>query len=188
MYTYVQWPGCKKENTATYVYIRVGSQTPTRAYVRPGLVYMAGSERRNNVVVVFMGRQRNASCSWGANRLGRNGMRRRVHREGLDGTGDGNEAWRTAKRRKRPCVRLATVETGSYSSGGVWHTTKRRKLTSYSGNGILLIRMGVAFRKMEETDLCWSATVETGVLFIGRGVAYRKTEEADLLRLERGSC
>ena len=31
---------------------------------------MAGSEQRNNVVVVFMGRQRNASCSWGG--LGRN--------------------------------------------------------------------------------------------------------------------
>ena len=30
---------------------------PTRTYVRPGLVYMAGSERRNNVVVVFMGSQ-----------------------------------------------------------------------------------------------------------------------------------
>ena len=28
----------------------------------------------------------------GANRLGRNGMRGRVHPEGLDGTGDGNEA------------------------------------------------------------------------------------------------
>ena len=28
----------------------------------------------------------------GANRLGRNGMRGRVHREGLDGRGDGNEA------------------------------------------------------------------------------------------------
>ena len=42
-----------------------------------------------------------SSCSWGANRLGRNGMRRRVHREGLDGTGDGNEAWRTVERRKR---------------------------------------------------------------------------------------
>src|SRR3989337_1212204 len=153
MYTYVQPPGCKKENTATYVYIRAGSRTPTRAYVRPGLVYMAGSERRNSVVVVFMGRQRNASCSWGgngmrrvhgeatecvvfrgrqrnascswggngmrrvhrevtervgANRLGRNGMRGRFHREGLDGTGDGNEAWRTAKRRKWPCVRPAT--------------------------------------------------------------------------------
>ena len=33
----------------------------------------------------------------------------------------------------------------------------------------------MAYRKMEETDLCWSATVETEVLFIGRGVAYRKT-------------
>ena len=39
----------------------------------------------------------------------------------------------------------------------------------------LFIRRGVAYRKTEETDLCWSATVETGVLFIGRGVAYRKT-------------
>src|SRR3954470_11846843 len=117
MCMYVQQPGCKNENTATYVYIRAGSRTPTRAYVRRGLVYMAGSERRNSVVVVFMGRQRNASCSWGgngmhrvhreatkrvgANRLGQNGMRGRVHREGLDGTCDGNEAWRTAQRRKR---------------------------------------------------------------------------------------
>src|SRR3954467_6775726 len=70
MYTYVQRPGCKKENTATYVHIRAGSRTPTRAYVRPGLVYMAGSERRNSFVVVFMGRQRNASCSSGG--VGRN--------------------------------------------------------------------------------------------------------------------
>src|SRR3954465_8966216 len=101
MYTYVQRPGCKKENTAMYGYIRAGSRTPTRAYVRRGLVYMAGSERRNNVVVVFMGRQRNASCSSGGNALGRNGMRGRVHREGLDGKGDGNEAWRTAQQTKR---------------------------------------------------------------------------------------
>ena len=145
MYTYLQRPGCKKENTATYVYIRAGSRTPTRAYVRPGLVYMLGSERRNNIVVVFMGRQRNASCScggngmcrvhleatecMGANWLGRNGMRGRVHREGLDGTCDGNEAWRTAQQRKRPCVRPATFETGSCSSGGVWRTAKQRKQT-----------------------------------------------------------
>src|SRR3954466_7263058 len=112
MYTYVQRSGCKKENTATYGYIRAGSRTPTRAYVRRGLVYMAGSERRNSVVVVFMGR---------------NGMHGRVHREGLDGTGDGNEAWRTVERRKRPCVRPATFETRSCSSGGVWRTAKRRK-------------------------------------------------------------
>ena len=41
--------------------------------------------------------------------------------------------------------------------------------------GVLLIGRGVAYRKMEETDLCWSATVKTGILFIGRGVAYPKT-------------
>ena len=40
---------------------------------------------------------------------------------------------------------------------------------------VLLIGRGVAYRKTDETDLCWSTTVETGVLFIGRGVAYRKT-------------
>ena len=145
MYTYVQRPGCKKEYTTTYVYIWAGSQTPTRAYVQLGLVYIAGSEWRNSVVVVFMGRQRNASCSWGgngtrhvhreatervgANRLGQNGMRGRVHREGLDGTGDGNEAWRTAQQRKR---------------------------TSYVRNGVLLIGRGVAYRKTEETDLLQS--------------------------------
>ena len=41
--------------------------------------------------------------------------------------------------------------------------------------GVLFIGRGVAYRKTEETDLCWSATAETGVMFIERGVAYRKT-------------
>ena len=81
---------------------------------------------------------REATERVGANRLGRNGMRGRVHREGLDGTGDGNEAWRITERRKRPCVRPATFETG--------------------------------------------------VVFIGRGLAYHKMEETDLLRSKRGSC
>ena len=69
---------------------------------------------------------REATERVGANRLGRNGMRGRVHREGLDGTGDGNEAWRTTERRKR----TSTFGTGSYWSGGVWRTAKRRKRTS----------------------------------------------------------
>ena len=69
---------------------------------------------------------REATERVGANRLGRNGIRGRVHREGLDERGDGNEAWRTAKRRKR---------------------------TSYGRNGVLLIGRGVAYRKTEETDL-----------------------------------
>ena len=111
-------------------------------YVQPGLVYIGwvGTEkqRRHRVhgeateCVVFMGRQRNARVHGeatervGANRLGRNGMCGRVHRDGLDGIGDGNEAWRTAERRKR---------------------------TSYVRNGVLLIGRGVGYRKMEETDL-----------------------------------
>jgi hypothetical protein len=69
---------------------------------------------------------REATERMGANWLGQNGMCGRVHREGLDRTGDGNEAWRTAKRRKR---------------------------ISYVRNGVLLIRRGVAYRKTEETDL-----------------------------------
>ena len=69
---------------------------------------------------------REATKRVGANRLGRNGMRGRVHQEGLDETGDGNEAWRTAERRKR---------------------------TSYIWNGVLLIERGVVYRKTEETDL-----------------------------------
>ncbi len=88
------------------------------------------------------GETTSSSCSWGgngmrrvhgeatervgANRLGQNRMRGRVHRDGLDGTGDGYEAWRTAQRRK-------------------W--------TSYVQNGVLLIERGVAYRKTEETDL-----------------------------------
>ena len=179
MYTYVQRPGCKKENMATYVYIRAGSRMPTRAYIRPGLVYMAGSERRNSVAVVFMGRQRNVSCSWGGN-----GMRH-VHREGLDGTCDGNEARRTAKQRKRPCVRPATFEMGSCSSGGVWHTAKRRKRTSYGRNGGPVDREGCG---VPQNGGNGPPTVETGVLLIGSGVAYHKTEETDLLWSKRGSC
>ena len=159
MYTYVQRRGCKKENTSTYVYTGRVSNAYSRIRTWLG---------RN-------GETASSTCSWGANRLGRNGMRGLVHREGLDGTSDGNEAWRTAERRKWPCVRPAMVETGSCSSEGVWRTAKRRKWTSYGRNGVLLIGRGVAYRKTEETDLCWSATVETGVLFIERGVAYRKT-------------
>ena len=126
--------------------------------------------------VAFMGRQRNAH----------------VHREGLDGIGDGNKDWRTAQRRKR----TSYVQNGVLLIGrGLAYRKKEETdlLQSKRGpvdregcgvpqngrngpptveTGVLLIGRGVAYRK---TDLCWSATVETGVLLIGRGVAYRKT-------------
>src|SRR5512141_3488284 len=78
--------------------MRAGSRMPTRAYVRPGLMYMAGSERRNNIVVVFMGRQRNASCSWGGN-----GMRR-VHGEATECVVFIGRAWTEQAMETRPGV------------------------------------------------------------------------------------
>src|SRR4051812_28009014 len=102
------------------------------------------------------GETTSSSCSWGGNgmrrvhreatRLGRNGMRGRVHQEGLDGRGDGNKAWRTAERRKR---------------------------TSYGRNGGPVDREGCG---VPQNGGNGPPTVETGVLLIGRGVAYRKRE------------
>ena len=100
---------------------------------------------------------------------------RHVHREGLDGTDDGNEAWRTAERRKRPCVRPATFEIGYVDQEGSGVPQNGGNGPPMVEMGVLLIGRGVAYRKTDETDLCSSATVETWVLFIGRGVAYRKT-------------
>ena len=130
---------------------------------------MAGSERRNNVVVVSMqsqpaGSERNASlCSLRG--LGRNNRWKR----GL------------AYRRTEETALCSTdhVRNGILfiGRGLAYRKTEETDFswTSYGRNGVLLIGRGVAYCKTEKTDLCWSATVETGVLFIGRGVAYRKT-------------
>ena len=73
---------------------------------------------------------------------------RRVHREGLDGTGDGNEAWRT--------------QNGG--NGLVFDRPRsKRDPVHREGSGV------------PQNGGNRPPTVETGVLFIGRGVAYRKT-------------
>ena len=112
MYTYVQRPGCKKENTATYVHTGGVSNAYSRIRTARACVHgWVGMEklRRRHVhgeateCVVFIGRQLNA---W--------------EPTGLDGTANGNEAWRTEEWRKRPCVRSAMVEMGVLFIGGVW--------------------------------------------------------------------
>ena len=178
MYTYVQRPVCKKENTGTYVHTGRVSNAYSRIRTARARVHgWVGTEkqrRRRRVhgeateCVVFIGRKRNA---W--------------EPTGLDGTTNGNEAWRIAERRKRPCVRPATFKTGSCSSGGVWRTAKQRKRTSYGRNGGPVDWEGCG---VPQNGGNGPPTVETGVLLIGRGVAYRKTEETDLLRSKRGSC
>ena len=124
------------------------------------LVYMAGSERRNSVVVVFMGRQQNASCSWGGN-----GMRR-VHGEATECVvfiERQRNAWEPTDWVGMECV---VVFIGRAWTEQAIET--RPGVPQNGGNG--------------------PPTVETGVLLIGRGVAYRKTDETDLLRSKRGSC
>ena len=107
---------------------------PTRAYVQPGLMHMAvaRSERRNCVVVVFMGRQRNVSCSSGGNEM------RRVHREATESVG-ANRLGRNM-RWKRGLAYRRTEETALCSTG-------------HGRNGILFIGKGLAYRKTEETYL-----------------------------------
>ena len=173
MYSYVQRPRCQKENTATYVYIRAGSRTPTRAYVRRGLVDMLGQNGETTSsscswggngmrrvhgeateCVVFIGRQQNASCSSGGN-----------------GTRGGQPAWIEQAMEMRPGV----PQNGGNGLVFDWPRSKRDPIHR-EGSGV------------PQNGVNGPPMVETGVLLIGRGVAYRKTDETDLLRSKRGSC
>ena len=140
MYTYVQRPGCKKQNTATYIHTGGVSNTYSRIRTARARVHgWVGMEKlcrcrvhaEATECVVFIGRQRNA---W--------------EPTSLDGTGDGNEAWRTAERRKR---------------------------TSYGRNGGPVDREGCGVPQNGRNGLVLERYGQNGVLFIGRGVAYRKT-------------
>ena len=159
MYTYVQWPVCKKENTA-----RVSNAYSRIRTARARVHGWVGTEKqrrrrvhgeptgwvRTECVVVFIGRawtEQPMETRPSVPQNGGNGLvfdrsctiRGPVHREGSGVPQNGGNG-------------PPTVETG-----------------------VLLIRRGVAYHKTEEMNLCWSATVEPGDLSIGRGVAYRIT-------------
>src|SRR3954462_5079047 len=84
-----------------------------------------------------------SSCSWGgiemrrvhreATRLGRNRLRGRVRREGLDGRGDGNKAWSTAQWRKRT----------SYCRNGGPVDREGCGILQNGGNGPPIVKTGV---------------------------------------------
>ena len=186
-------------NTTTTLFLRSDPAmytSPRRTYVRVGVrdparmcTYGRGLEcllvhTYGQGSCTWLGRNGEtapSSCSWGGNEMCR------VHGEatecvvlierkrntwepsGLDGTADGNEAWHTTERRKRPCVQPATFEMGSCSSGGVWRTAKRRKRTSYGRNGGSVDREGCGVpqngttRNMSTSDLL-SVTLEELVI------------------------
>ena len=128
---------------------------------------MAGSERRNNVVVVFMGSQ----TGWVGMEcvvmfIGRAWTEQAMEtRPGIP-QNEGNGLVFDRPRSKRDHVHREGC--GVPQNGGNGPPTVE--------TGVLLLGRGVAYHKTEETDLCWSATVETGVLFIGRGVATAKQD------------
>ena len=120
---------------------------PTHAYVQPGLVYMAGSERRYSVVVVFMGSQlarseQNASsCSSGW--LGWN----RRWKQGL--------AYRTTEEMDLLCSERGLVDregSGVPQNGGNGPPTVEM--------GVLLIRRGVAYRKTGLQGILFISTID----------------------------
>lgn len=133
--------------------------------------------------VMFMGRQRNASCSSGGNRTCGSqpaGLEQNARSCSSRGLG-WNRRW------KRGLAYRTTEETDLLCSERGPVDRKGCGVPQNGGNepptvetGVLFIRRGVTYRKTDEMDLCWSATVKTGVLLIGRGVAYRKTDETDL--------
>ncbi len=147
MYTYVQRPVCKKENTATYVHTGRVSNAYSRIRMARARVHgWVGTE----CILVFIGR------AWTEQAM--------ETRPGVPQNGGNGLVFDRPRSKQDPVHREGSGVPQNRGNGPPTVET-----------GVLLIRRGVAYRKTEEMDLCWSATVETGVLFIGRGVAYRKT-------------
>ena len=196
MYMYVQRPGCKKVNTATYVHTGGVSIAYSRICTARARVHgcgWVGTEklRRRRVhgeateCVVFMRRQWNAGepADW----VGTECVVVFIER-----------AWTEQAMETRPSVPQNGGNSLVFDRPHSKRDPIHREVSGVPQNGgngppmvetgILLIGRSVAYRKTDETDLCWSATVETGVLLIGRSVAYCKTEETDLLRSKQRSC
>ena len=153
MYTYVQRPVCKKENTATYVHTGRVSNAYSRIRTARARVHgWVETEKQH---------------------------RRRVHGEPTGWVGTKcvvvfiGRAWTEQPMKTRP---------GVPQNGGNGLVFDRPR-----SNGILFIGRGLAYRKTEETDFCWTSYGRDRVLLIVRGVAYRKTEETDLLWSKQGS-
>ena len=158
MYTYVQRLGCKKENTATYVHTGGVSNAYLRIRTARARVHgWVGTEKLRHCRV--MGRQRNASCSWGGNRM------RRVHREATE------------------CVVFIMMQRNACEPTGSVGTECVVMLLGGLGRNRRWKR-GLAYRTTEEIDLLHLVRGPVD----RRGVAYRKMEETDLLRSKWGSC
>ena len=134
MYTYIQRPVCKKENTATYIHM--GGVPNAYSRIRMARAHVHGwvrMEKQHHRRV--HGEATECSCSWEGNEM------RCVHREATERVG-ANRLGRNS-RWKRGLAYRGTEETALCSTGHV-------------RNGILLVGRGLAYCKTEETGLLWS--------------------------------
>ena len=158
MYTYVERRGCKKENMTMYIHTGRVSNAYSRIRTwlgRNGETTSSSCSWGGNGMhrvhgeatecVVFIGRQRNASCSSGGD-----GTR------GSQPAGSERNAW--------SCSSGGLGRNMRWKRGLAYHRTEETALcsTGHVRNGILFIGRGLAYRKMEETDFCWTSYVETG--------------------------
>ncbi len=194
MYTYVQRPVCKKENTATYVHTGGVLNAYSRIRTARARVHgWVGTEKLRccrvhgeptgwvgtECVAMFIAR------AWTEQPMETRPSV--LHNEGNDLVFDRPRSKRDPVHREGSGVpqnggngRLG--RNNRWKRGLAYCTMKETTLcsTGHVRNGILFIGRGLAYRKTEETDLCWTSYSRNGVLLIGRGVAYRKTEETDL--------
>ena len=154
MYTYIQRPVCKKENTATYVHTGGVSNAYSRIRTARARVHgWVGTEkqRRRRVhgeateCVVFMGRQRNASCSSGGNRT-----------RGGQPAGPDRNVW--------SCSSGGLGRNMRWKRGLAYRRTEETALCSTDDgrNRILFIGRGLAYCKTEERTCVRPSTVKTG--------------------------
>ena len=154
MYTYVDRPVCKKENMATYVHTGGVSNAYSRIRTARARVHgWVGTEKLRRRVhgeetecVMFMGRQRNVSCSSGGN-----------------GTHGSQPAWTEQAMETRPGVPhnggnglvfdRPRWERGPIDREGCGVPQNGGNGPPMVETGVLLIGRGVAYRKTDEADL-----------------------------------
>src|SRR3954469_8922702 len=153
MYMYVHRPGCKKENMATYVYIRAGlERLLAHTYGEGSLTWLG----RNGEIA-------SSSCSWGGN-----GMRR-VHGEAMECAvfiGRQRNAWEPTGWVGTECVVMfigrAWMEQAMETRPDVPYNKEIELLRSKRGP---VDREGSGIPQNGGNG---PPTVETGVLLIGR--------------------
>src|SRR4051812_44531306 len=206
MYTYVQRPGCKKENMAMCTYRRGLERLLAHTYGQGSCTWLGQN-----------GETASSSCSWGGNRM------RRVHgeatecvvvfigrawteqametRPGIPQNGGNGLVFDQPHSKRDPVHREGsgvpqnggngppTIETGVLLIGGVWRTAKRTKRTCVgalrSKRGSCLSRGVWRTAKRDSAGYCSSPPLTSSSL---QGLPFIQPPWAPIHPTSTGSC